>query len=43
MKFEWNSMSRWSGANESHQIERTKVEHSVFKTACDLPHSNPNK
>ena len=31
MKFEWNSMSHWSGANESHEIECTKVEYSVFK------------
>ena len=36
-------MSHRSGAKESREIERAKLEHSVFKTACELSHPNPNK
>ena len=36
-------MSHWSGAKESREIERAKLEHSVLKTAGELPHPNPNK
>ena len=43
VKFDWNSMSHWSGAKESREIERAKLEHSVLKTAGELPHPNPNK
>ena len=36
-------MSHLSGGKESRKIEHAKLEHSVFKTACELPHPNPNK
>ena len=36
-------MSHWSGAKESREIERTKLEHSVLKTSGELPHPNPNR
>ena len=36
-------MSHWSGASESREIERAKLEHSVLKAAGELPHRNPKK
>ena len=36
-------MSHWSGVKESREIERAKLEHSVFKTDCELLHLNSNK
>ena len=43
VKFDCNSFSHWSGAKESREIECMKLEHSVFKTVCELPQPNPNK
>ena len=31
MKFDRNSISQWSGAEKSREIERAKLELSVFK------------
>ena len=39
VKFDWNSMSHWSGARESHEIERGNLSIQSLKP-CEWTHSH---